>query len=141
MAENNVEAKKMIGKIQNDLFLLACILHLYSYIFGYRFFEGIRSIPRSIPIQYLIIDFPTYTPHIHTQAYAHDKCQFRSIDHVGCLFRKCPPFNNPRYPPIQYLPFNTSRSIPPVQYPRSIPYWTEGCRISTGDRGFDTQPY
>ena len=75
MAENNVEAKKMIGKIQNDLFLFVCILHLYSYIvgyrFGYRFFEGIRSIPRSIPIQYLIIDFPTYTPHIHTQAYAH----------------------------------------------------------------------
>ena len=38
-------------------------------------------------------------------------------------------------PSVQYPPLSP-RSIPPVQYPRSIPYWTEGCRISTGDRGF-----
>ena len=100
--------------------------------FGYRFFEVVRSIPRSIPVQYLTIGFPaplpsyaskvgailshtqapappTHTTHRHTHTH---KCQFRSIGHVGCLFRKCPPFNTPRYPPVQYLPFNT-----PVQYP------------------------
>ena len=38
-------------------------------------------------------------------------------------------------PSVQYPPLSP-RSIPPVQYPRSIPYWTEGCRISTVDWGF-----
>ena len=53
--------------------------------------------------------------HTHRHTHTH-KCQLRSIGHVGCLFRKCPPFNTPRYPPVQYLPFNTllNRRLPHI---------------------------
>ena len=56
-----------------------------------------------------------HTPHTHRHTHTH-KCQLRSIGHVGCLFRKCPPFNTPRYPPVQYLPFNTllNRRLPHI---------------------------
>ena len=32
---------------------------------------------------------------------------------VGCLFRKCPPFNTPRYPPIQYPIEQKAAAYPP----------------------------
>ena len=73
----------------------------------------------------------THTTHTHRHTHTH-KCQLRSIGHVGCLFRKCPPFNTPRYPPVQYLPFNT-----PVQYPIE----QKAAAYPPGTGGFDTYPY
>ena len=48
------------------------------------------------------------------------------------MIRKCPPFNTPRYPPVQYLPFNT-----PVQYPIE----QKAAAYPPGTGGFDSQPY
>ena len=136
-------------------FPFACILHSYSHIVGYRFGYRFFEVVRSIPVQYLTIGFPAplpnyaskvgailsllthththHTHHTHTHRHTHThKCQLRSIGHVGCLFRKCPPFNTPRYPPVQYLPFNT-----PVQYPIE----QKAAAYPPGTGGFDTYPY
>ena len=91
--------------------------------FGYRFFEVVRSIPRSIPVQYPF----------NTSLWAFQlRCPAMPPKSVGCLFRKCPPFNTPRYPPVQYLPFNT-----PVQYPIE----QKAAAYPPGTGGFDSQPY
>ena len=78
---------------------------------------------RSIPVQYPF----------NTSLWAFQlRCPAMPPKSVGCLFRKCPPFNTPRYPPVQYLPFNT-----PVQYPIE----QKAAAYPPGTGGFDSQPY
>ena len=88
--------------------------------------------PKSVPFCHSSLTH-THTTHPHAHRHTHThKCQLRSIGHVGCLFRKCPPFNTPRYPPVQYLPFNT-----PVQYPIE----QKAAAYPPGTGGFDTYPF
>ena len=124
--------------------------------FGYRFFEVVRSMPRSIPhyrlsssvAQLVMLDLhfnEILAGHIPSEtlntlqmlqehqyeAFDSDSFTYTSARATQCLFRKCPPFNTPRYPPVQYLPFNT-----PVQYPIE----QKAAAYPPGTGGFDTYP-
>ena len=64
-------------------------------------------------------------PHTGTRTRTRTKVNFDPVTWDVCLGNA-----------LRSIPPQSPGSIPSVQYPRSIPYWTEGCRISTVDRGF-----
>ena len=64
-------------------------------------------------------------PHTGTRTRTRTKVNFDPVTWDVCLGNA-----------LRSRPPQSPGSIPSVQYPRSIPYWTEGCRISTVDRGF-----
>ena len=88
--------------------------------FGYRFFEVVRSIPRSIPVQY-----PFNTSLYGLSSSVAQLClQSRWDVCLGNALRSIPP----RYPP-----FNTSPSIPPFNtlLNRRLPHIHRGPGVLT----------
>ena len=71
---------------------------------------------------------PAPPTHRHTHTHTHTHQGHLRSGYVGCLFRKCPPFNTP---PISR--FNTLRSIPPFNtlLNRRLPHIHVGPGVST----------